>query len=203
MSSTDIPQDLLTECHESVPVLDNFSERISKIKDIIVFNVGGTRFEVLKSSFAYWPTTRLSRLVRAETEEEILGLCDGYVRRSTPGIRYKEEYYFNRDWSNFNSILNLYRNRKLHSTALLCCMNYHGDLEYWGIDKILMDACCAIKHCNEMDMGEKEVQIETEKQERKQAEKFGKSRIGQTRKFVFNLTEHPDSSVGARVRKCN
>ena len=118
--------------YQSVPIRDSFSDILKKNDDIIVFNVGGTKFEVLKSNFAYWPTTRLSRLVRANTEEEILSLCEGFVTSSSSHGREskKEEYYFHRNWNNFNSILDLYRNTKLHAAIHVCCTNFHGDLKY-------------------------------------------------------------------------
>ena len=79
--------------YQSVPIRDSFSEVLKKNDDIIVFNVGGTKFEVLKSNFAYWPTTRLSRLVRANTEEEILSLCEGFVTSSSSHGKANKEFY--------------------------------------------------------------------------------------------------------------
>jgi potassium voltage-gated channel Shaw-related subfamily C protein len=188
---------------QSVPIRDSFSEVLQKNDDIIVFNVGGTKFEVLKSNFAYWPTTRLSRLVRANTEEEILSLCEGFVTSSHGRESKKEEYYFHRNWSNFNSILDLYRNTKLHATIHVCCTNFHGDLKYWGIDELLLDPCCALKHYPELEQSKKEVsrQIKVKKKEedRKLYEDFGDSWIGEIREGIWNLTEHPVSSIIARV----
>ena len=63
---------LLTAEGHDVMLHDSFSDEIKQSKDIVVLNVGGTRFHVLKSNFAVWPATRLSRLVRARSEEEIL-----------------------------------------------------------------------------------------------------------------------------------
>ena len=131
-----------------VPHVDKFSAVLMKSDEIIIFNVGGTKFEVLKSNFAYWPTTRLSRLVRASTKEEILNLCGKFISTSISddGKSTKQEYYFYRNWSNFNAILDLYRKIKLHAPIHICCTNYHEDLEYWGIDEIILDPCCAIKY---------------------------------------------------------
>ena len=55
-----------------------------------------------------FPTTRLSKLVRARTGEEILRLCDGYSDNSNTRGR---EYFFNRNWQSFNCILDMYRYR--------------------------------------------------------------------------------------------
>ena len=191
---------------QNVPIQDSFSEELKKTDDIIVFNVGGTKFEVLKSNFAYWPTTRLSRLVRAKTEEEILNLCEGFVTSSCPGKLYpqrKEEYYFHRNWNNFNSILDLYRNTKLHATIPVCCTNFHGDLKYWGIDELLLDPCCALKHYPEMEQSKKEfnreLKMKKEEEQRKLYEDFGSSWISGARAYLWNLTEHPETSLVGRV----
>ena len=37
---------------------DKYSEDIRKSTEIIILDVGGTRFYVLKSIFSTWPTTR-------------------------------------------------------------------------------------------------------------------------------------------------
>ena len=187
----------------SIPVRDRFSDGLSNNDDIIVFNVGGTKFEVLKSNFAYWPTTRLSRLVRAKSEEEILSLCEGFMISSNRGKMKKKEYYFHRNWNNFNSILDLYRNMKLHATIHVCCTNFHGDLKYWGIDELLLDPCCALKHYPDMEQSKKEAIREEafrkKEEERKLYEDFGNSWIGGIREYIWNLTEHPESSIFARV----
>ena len=71
-----------------------------------IFLYTGTRFHILKSNFAVFPTTRLSKLVRARTDEDILRLCDGYSDNSNNRGR---EYFFNRNWASFNCILDMYR----------------------------------------------------------------------------------------------
>ena len=181
---------------------DEFSEEIKQKNEIIVLNVGGTKFKVLKSNFAYWPKTRLSRLIRAKTEKEILSLCESYVIPS-PGC--KEEYYFHRDWSNFNSILDIYRNRNLHSTIHICCMNYHGDLKFWGIDELILDPCCAVRHYPEVEQSKREAKLRKrrrhEEEQRKLYEDFGTSWIGRIRNFFWNLTEYPETSLGAKVSR--
>lgn len=91
--------------HDNIPIQDNLTDEIQRCEDIIVLNVGGTRYEILKSNFAFWPTTRLSQLVRAKTDVEILKLCDGFLPAANT---YKpREYFFLRNWSNFNAILDM------------------------------------------------------------------------------------------------
>ena len=93
---------LLPMVDSNIHIQDDFTDRISKCDEIIVLNVGGTRHEVLKKNFAYWPTTRLSKLVRATTRKDILKYCDGFSEATS---HKRQEYYFQHNWSNFNSIL--------------------------------------------------------------------------------------------------
>ena len=86
-----------------VLIQDELTDHISKSEEIIAIYVGGTRYEVLKKNFAYWPTTRLSKMVRAKTKEDILKYCDGVSEFSSE--HKPSEYYFSHNWSNFNSIL--------------------------------------------------------------------------------------------------
>lgn len=44
----------------------------------LILDVGGRRHKVLDSNFNIFPNTRLGKLVRAKTLEEILNLCDGF-----------------------------------------------------------------------------------------------------------------------------
>jgi hypothetical protein len=50
--------------------------------------------------------------VRAEDGDDIDDLCDGFDASASP-----PEYFFNRGWSTFNSILDFYRLGTLHITT--------------------------------------------------------------------------------------
>ena len=82
-------------------------------------------------------------------------------------------------------------------------MTFHTDLKYWGIDKLFLDACCALKHYPEMETRRKE--YERSKQnlqreaKRREDENFGESSIARCRKFIWNLIEYPETSAAARV----
>lgn len=82
-------------------------------------------------------------------------------------------------------------------------MTFHTDLEYWGIDKLLLDACCAIRHYPEMETRRKEYECskrDLEREEsRRREEDFGESWIGRCRKTIWNFTEYPETSISARV----
>ena len=82
-------------------------------------------------------------------------------------------------------------------------MHIHEDLEYWGIDKNLMNACCALTHYPELSHSQKE-SIRDKKNrlleaQRAQEEDFGLTWYGKTRSFLLTLTEYPERSRAARV----
>ena len=85
----------------------------------------------------------------------------------------------------------------------LCCMHIHEGLEYWGIDKNLMDVCCAVTHYPELELSQKESERDQMNRileaQRAQEEDFGLSLIGRCRTFLWNLTEYPERSHTARV----
>ena len=100
-----VPEELLSNpfCKKDM-IEDKDTSDLLKCNDIVCFIVGGTRFQIMKSKFAYWPQTRLSKLIRAETENEILKLCDKYLVSNERKPTMKT-YLFFRNGSNFNSIL--------------------------------------------------------------------------------------------------
>ena len=82
-------------------------------------------------------------------------------------------------------------------------MTFDTDLEYWGIDKLLLNACCEIRHYPEMEARQREyersMKIRAKEEKRRAEENFGQSYIARCRKVIWNLTEYPDSSTAARV----
>mgnify|MGYP001462250007 CR=1 FL=1 len=79
----------------------------------------------------------------------------------------------------------------------------HTDLEYWGIDKLLLDACCAIRHYPEMEIRRREYEASKKNFEREERRRigadFGDSSFARYRAMVWNSMEYPESSIPARV----
>ena len=78
------------------------------------------------------------------------------------------------------------------------------DLQYWGINANLMDACCLLTHYPELKYSQTEY-IREQKTREKAArtaleENFGNSKLGQYREFLWHLTEYPERSRAARVK---
>ena len=85
-------------------VEDDKTNDIKGCNDLITFVVGGTTFQSLRSNFAYWPTTRLSQLVRADGRDEVLKFCNNFCVCSKSG---QLKYMFNRSGNNFNAVLDM------------------------------------------------------------------------------------------------
>ena len=51
-----------------------------------------------------------------------------------------------------------------HLTSTGCALVLQKDLEYWGIDELMMEPCCALKYYPEIEtcVNEKQVRIPTE-----------------------------------------
>ena len=82
---------------------DKETSRLLNCDDLVCFIIGGTQFQILKSKFAYWPKTRLSMLIRAQTKTDMLNFCDNVIFCDVSGKPKK--YIFLRSGKNFNSIL--------------------------------------------------------------------------------------------------
>ena len=67
-----------------------------------------------------------------KSESDILNLCDGYKPGDIP------EFFFDRNWHSFNSILDIYRTGVLHLNTDLCALVLQKDLEYWQIDELIL-----------------------------------------------------------------
>ena len=78
-------------------------------------------------------------------------ICDSYSLEM-------REYFFDRSPRNFDAVLGLYRNGKLHLAAgvrkeqmfqyftffsfQVCVQDFCEELEYWGLDDLHMEPCC-------------------------------------------------------------
>ena len=85
----------------------------------------------------------------------------------------------------------------------VCALVTKAEFEYWGIDELLLEPCCALKYYPEIELCHKEVEgEETSKkklEERRIMEDFGSTKWGKIRKYLWNLTEYPETSKAAQV----
>ena len=77
------------------------------------------------------------------------------------------------------------------------------DLEYWQIDELILEPCCALKYYPEIELCVKEQKGEQEAKaketQRLKDENFGTSRWGKVRTFLWNVMEYPETSRTAQV----
>ena len=165
---------------------------------LVCFNVGGKKFYAMKTNFTRYPSTRIGTLMRASSVTEILESCDDYI----PGEI--QEFFFDRSWKGFNDVLDVYRVGHLHlSSGGLCAMRIKAMIEYWRLDELLLDPCCAMKYYNDMKTCILEIDDHTSTANKfkktLESEDFGSSLPCRVRKFLWDLTEYPESSFFAKM----
>lgn len=92
----------------------------------ITLNVGGTRYQVYRSTLKKIPATRLSRLTES-------------LANYDPNAN---EYFFDRHAGVFAQILNYYRTGKLHYPTNVCGPLFEEELDFWGLDANQVEPCC-------------------------------------------------------------
>ena len=169
-------------------------------KEPIVFDLNGEKFQILRSNFNKWPTTRLSRLIKANSESVTRGLCDEYSVNAD-GIK---TYKFYRNPDHFNTILDLYRTGEVHCPKHSCCMTTMEELMFWGVEDLMMELCCSSHYNQEKKLNE-QINKNTYRWKRQQSciriseEGYGTSFKESIRKRIWYLLEYSNSSTAAKV----
>ena len=109
----------------------------------ITLNVGGLKHEASIRMLNKIPSSRLGKLIGASTREELSSICDDHNLD-------KLEFYFDRDPTLFNYILNYYRSGHLHISDAFCPFVLQHELIYWKIPHPKMDICCEEKVKNNL-----------------------------------------------------
>jgi len=188
-----------TRSNNHCPVTTTLDKDVSEDRSqLLCFNVGGKKYFVLRRNFDRFPETKLALLVRCKSACERMKMCDRYTEGEIP------EYFFDRSWKGFNDILDVYRLGRLHlNSGGFCAIRIRALIDYWQIDELLLDPCCALKFYPEVEACVKEIdgQLESERKyvERLAVEDFGTTHVGKARKYLWNLTEYPETSVWARI----
>ena len=139
------------------------------------------------------PLTRLGKLAKARSHEEILQIADAYSLR-------ENQFYFDRDAVVFNCILNFYRTDRLHVVDEICILDYQDDLDYWNVSHINLEVCCFDKFNSRRDHILEEVEKEklVGAVEEEVDEDFGSGYFAKYQKALWDLFEKPQSSQAAK-----
>ncbi|XP_005109693.2 uncharacterized protein LOC101858364, partial [Aplysia californica] len=105
----------------------NLTSKNSVADDMrVLLNVGGVRHETHVATLRNVPNSRLSRL------------ADMHINSG----RGKQEYFFDRHPSVFNSIIDFYRTGELHVPLEVCGAVVKRELDFWQIEELDIKACC-------------------------------------------------------------
>lgn len=159
----------------------------------VVLNVGGVRHECLWSTLERLPKSRLARLNKCCSVQELLQLCDDFDIE-------KGEYFFDRHAASFAAVLNFYRTSKLHLLDEICVMTFSEDLEYWDIDEVYLEPCCVHKYHQRKDSVLEDMRREEDSSRLSdRVEDFGHGCLAQWKKSVWYSLEKPQTSKIAKV----
>ncbi|TNN14789.1 Potassium voltage-gated channel protein [Schistosoma japonicum] len=174
---------------KTMPIIHSSNSRLKRA----LINVGGCRHEIFWHFIDRYPNTRLGRLHQATTLTELLSLCDDYDT-------INNEYYFDRNPIAFTTILNFYRSKTLHYNDMLCVIDFHDELLYWGVNESFMKACCSHRYHQQKDLIEEEIRKELNcLRQTITIDKFGNGCYANLKRQGWNLLEKPHTSKAARV----
>jgi hypothetical protein len=148
----------------------------------VVINVGGTRFATYMSTLRNIENTRLHHL-----DEDI---CQ---YDSVSG-----EYFFDRNPSIFEFILEYHRTKQLHIPTNYCGPLVKNELIYWGVDEQDIATCCKAPYMEFQEAMEREKHIMNEFQVIVDPELLKKAEVSYKYQFYLYL-EYPHSSSFAQV----
>ncbi|KER20549.1 hypothetical protein T265_10920 [Opisthorchis viverrini] len=156
-------------------------------------NVGGEHHEIMWRTLCNYPNSRLGRLSLSMDPLEITQLCDDYSPQ-------KNEFYFDHSARSFSSILDLYRTGHLHILDEVCVMAFIEDLNYWGLNECLLDACCLTRFVQRKDRMEEDIKkTSSAGLPSDDSEQFGQGKCAEFQRRLWEVVEKPQTSTMARV----
>ncbi|XP_036416569.1 potassium voltage-gated channel subfamily S member 2-like [Colossoma macropomum] len=170
----------------------------------ISINVGGFKRRLLSNILSRFPETRLARLLRCQSKESILELCDDYDDA-------EKEFYFDRNPTLFPYVLNFYNTGRLHVMAELCIFSFSQEIEYWGINEFFIDSCCSnTYHCRKMEPEREEWEDKSDEGSTtssfdeilefySDAAKFDEQPLGSVRRKIWLMLDNPGYSIPSRI----
>lgn len=152
----------------------------------------GTKVEARWSCLGRLPNSRLGQIRFARSLNEIKELCDGFDSE-------KNEIYFNKAFAAFDSIIDFYNNDQVHLRKEECVNLLYVDMCYWGIHEVDIQLCCYLKYDKmKRECIEQMAEIDKIANVKKVAKTYSVCCLD-SRKTLWLLMEHPESSALARV----
>uniref|UniRef100_A0A8D2KXP4 Voltage-gated potassium channel regulatory subunit KCNG3 n=1 Tax=Varanus komodoensis TaxID=61221 RepID=A0A8D2KXP4_VARKO len=102
---------------------------------VVVLNVGGTRYSFSREVLKDFPLRRVSRLHGCLSEQDVLEVCDDYDRE-------RNEYFFDRHAEAFGFIMLYVRYGHLRFVPHMCELSFYNEMIYWGLECSHLDYCC-------------------------------------------------------------
>lgn len=124
---TTVSQDMDTEDELSMQGLCQCPQHSD---DYMFVNLRGVRFAVFRSHLNRRPKSRLALLTKSDAN---YSHCD-------------DEFYFDRNPSLFNSVLDFYSQGEMHLPTNVCIQAFRRELEYWKLEAELLAPCCWSKY---------------------------------------------------------
>ena len=106
----------------------------------IIISLAGKEFRTKLKNLKKYPMSRLGIIANAKSKDTVERLCDGFIPGSTPTI------YFDRNPQNFRMILDVYIRNEMHVCEQSCALVVQEDFDYWGLDDVFLQPCCALKY---------------------------------------------------------
>ena len=150
------------------------------------------KIQVMWRAFEPRILSRLGKLYRAKTHEQIMALLDNYSLE-------ENEFYFDRDPGSFNCILNYHRTGKLHCIDEVCPLDYTDDLKFWMIDENFLESCCQDKLIARREAILADIAKFNQKEEEEVPDNFGEGFFVPYQQALWDLLQKPQSSLPAKV----
>lgn len=149
-------------------------------------NVGGKVFHASWHLLLQVPDSRLGRIAQCRDDSEVSAYCDSYNAT-------KNELFFNQRYRNFIDILDFFRSGSLHISSDACPVAFVSDLNYWGLSMNHLATCCLKKFVDTKE------QLDWEDQKVDEVEELFPDGAPKVQKVLWDLFEHPHTSIAARV----
>jgi hypothetical protein len=162
----------------------------------IILNIGGAKYDTYWRTFSRLPNSRLGKIRKVKTNQELLTLCDEYQ----PEIN---EIYFNRSDKSFKVILDFYRTGKLHADSQVCIAAFYDELNFWGIDDSFVEVCCSFQYNVKKEQAFEEVrkinEIDVSVKRSQMVNVNDAGAYKRLKAWTWSVLEEPDSSRLAKV----